>query len=156
MTASATESAFQNDILREMVAGGWVLGKADRYDRERALYPKDCLVEALKATGLPVETGSGARTPVQSHAPGPPKDPCAGGRLRQESRRVCRARGGAGVRPFQPSDRRWRRPRPLLPSLPRPTTRQWRWLFLSTQTRNGGSEMGGLTALCAVRYPAPS
>src|SRR5690606_37390231 len=43
MTASAKESAFQNDILREMVAGGWVLGKAEHYDRERALYPEDCL-----------------------------------------------------------------------------------------------------------------
>ena len=26
-----------------MVAGGWVLGSAERYDRERAIYPEDCL-----------------------------------------------------------------------------------------------------------------
>ncbi len=38
MTASATESAFQNDIIREMEAGGWVRGSADRYDRARALH----------------------------------------------------------------------------------------------------------------------
>ena len=38
MTASSKESAFQNDIIREMEAGGWVLGKADRYDRQRALH----------------------------------------------------------------------------------------------------------------------
>lgn len=48
MTASAKESAFQNDIIREMVAGGWVLGRPDRYDRERALYTEDCLAFVKK------------------------------------------------------------------------------------------------------------
>jgi type I restriction enzyme R subunit len=43
MTASANESAFQNDIIREMEKGGWVLGSTDGYDRKRALYPEDCL-----------------------------------------------------------------------------------------------------------------
>jgi len=43
MTASSKEVAFQNDMIREMVAGGWKLGKADHYDREKALYTEDCL-----------------------------------------------------------------------------------------------------------------
>ncbi len=43
MTASASESAFQQDIIRELVEGGWVLGSAAGYDRERALYTEDCL-----------------------------------------------------------------------------------------------------------------
>src|SRR3954462_5931499 len=43
MTASAAESAFQQDIIRELVEGGWALGNAAAYDRERALYTEDCL-----------------------------------------------------------------------------------------------------------------
>lgn len=42
MTASAAESAFQQDIVRELLEGGWVLGSAAGYDRERALYTEDC------------------------------------------------------------------------------------------------------------------
>lgn len=43
MTASAAESAFQQDIIRELLESGWVLGSAAGYDRERALYTEDCL-----------------------------------------------------------------------------------------------------------------
>jgi len=43
MTADAREAAFQNDILRELVDGGWVQGSANGYDRQRALYGDDCL-----------------------------------------------------------------------------------------------------------------
>ncbi len=43
MTASAAEAAFQKDILRELVEGGWVQGTAAGYDRARALYAEDCL-----------------------------------------------------------------------------------------------------------------
>ena len=43
MTASTAESAFQRDIIRELMEGGWVLGGAAGYDRERALYAADCL-----------------------------------------------------------------------------------------------------------------
>lgn len=43
MTASAAESAFQRDIVRELVEGGWMLGSAAGYDRDRALYTADCL-----------------------------------------------------------------------------------------------------------------
>lgn len=48
MTASSKEVAFQNDMIREMVAGGWVLGKADHYDREKALFTEDCLAFVKK------------------------------------------------------------------------------------------------------------
>ena len=48
MTASAAEAAFQADILREMVEGGWVQGTAANYDRARALYPEDCLAFVKK------------------------------------------------------------------------------------------------------------
>ncbi len=43
MTADAKERAFQDDIIREMVERGWVLGETAKYDRERALYTEDCL-----------------------------------------------------------------------------------------------------------------
>lgn len=43
MTADAREAPFQSDILRELVAGGWVQGSASGYDRQRALYVEDCL-----------------------------------------------------------------------------------------------------------------
>ncbi|MBK9266061.1 MAG: type I restriction endonuclease subunit R [Polyangiaceae bacterium] len=43
MTADAKEAAFQQDILNEMLAGGWLLGHSAKYDRENALYVEDCL-----------------------------------------------------------------------------------------------------------------
>ena len=43
MSADAKEAAFQQDIINELVAGGWQLGSPTGYDRERALYPADCL-----------------------------------------------------------------------------------------------------------------
>lgn len=43
MTADAKEAAFQLDIIREMLAGGWGIGDPTRYDRETALYTEDCL-----------------------------------------------------------------------------------------------------------------
>jgi len=51
MTASSKESDFQNDIIQEMLAGGWVRGDGGKknergepaYDREKALYTEDCL-----------------------------------------------------------------------------------------------------------------
>jgi type I restriction enzyme, R subunit len=43
MTADAKESAFQRDVINQMLAGGWVLGDAAKYDRENALYAEDCL-----------------------------------------------------------------------------------------------------------------
>ncbi|MFZ4662545.1 MAG: type I restriction endonuclease subunit R [Caldilineaceae bacterium] len=43
MSADAKEAAFQQDIIDQMVAGGWQVGDPKRYDRERALYPADCL-----------------------------------------------------------------------------------------------------------------
>ena len=49
MTADAKESAFQQDIINQMIAGGWLLGDPAGYDRERALYPADCL-EYVKTT----------------------------------------------------------------------------------------------------------
>ncbi|MGB1250548.1 MAG: hypothetical protein ACPG8W_08065 [Candidatus Promineifilaceae bacterium] len=43
MSADAKEAAFQQDIINQMVAGGWVQGNPADYDHERALYPADCL-----------------------------------------------------------------------------------------------------------------
>ncbi|MFA1562214.1 type I restriction endonuclease subunit R [Aliivibrio fischeri] len=37
------ERIFQDEMIAQMVANGWKLGKPDRYDRERALYCEDVL-----------------------------------------------------------------------------------------------------------------
>ena len=39
----AKESVFQNAIIEQMLAQGWVLGEAARYNRETALYEEDVL-----------------------------------------------------------------------------------------------------------------
>lgn len=41
--ASAKELAFQNDIIKQLVANGWLLGKPEHYNRELALYAEDVL-----------------------------------------------------------------------------------------------------------------
>lgn len=41
--SKASESIFQNDMIRQLKANGWLLGKADKYNRELALYPEDVL-----------------------------------------------------------------------------------------------------------------
>ena len=43
MSADAKEAAFQQDIIDQMVEGGWKLGDPASYNRERALYTSDCL-----------------------------------------------------------------------------------------------------------------
>ena len=43
MNADAKEAAFQQDIINQMIDGGWRLGDPAHYDRERALYTSDCL-----------------------------------------------------------------------------------------------------------------
>lgn len=44
MTPDITrEINLQNDIIHQMVANGWIVGKGDGYDRERALYVQDTL-----------------------------------------------------------------------------------------------------------------
>ena len=40
---NANESAFQQEIIAQLVAGGWQLGTPAQYDRQRALYTPDCL-----------------------------------------------------------------------------------------------------------------
>lgn len=49
MSADSKEAAFQQDIINQMVAGGWLLGEPSAYDRELALYTSDCLAY-VKAT----------------------------------------------------------------------------------------------------------
>ncbi len=39
----AKESTFQNDIINEMLAQGWLLGSPKNYNRERALYEEDVI-----------------------------------------------------------------------------------------------------------------
>jgi type I restriction enzyme R subunit len=40
---STKELIFQNEMIAQMEAKGWVCGKTDGYDRERALYSQDAL-----------------------------------------------------------------------------------------------------------------
>ena len=37
------EFIFQNEMIKELLAGGWLLGKPEKYNRELALYPEDLL-----------------------------------------------------------------------------------------------------------------
>jgi len=39
----ANELTFQNNMLKHLLANGWLLGKAEHYNRELALYPEDLL-----------------------------------------------------------------------------------------------------------------
>ena len=41
--SKANESTFQSDMIRQLLANGWLLGKAEHYNRELALYPDDVL-----------------------------------------------------------------------------------------------------------------
>ena len=43
MNTDAKEAAFQQDIIDQMVAGGWKLGEPAKYYRKLALYTEDCL-----------------------------------------------------------------------------------------------------------------
>jgi type I restriction enzyme R subunit len=40
---TAKEAIFQNDIIRQLQENGWLLGKAENYNRQLALYPEDLL-----------------------------------------------------------------------------------------------------------------
>ncbi|NKI70829.1 DEAD/DEAH box helicase family protein, partial [Collimonas pratensis] len=41
--SKANELTFQDDMVRQLLANGWLLGKAEHYNRELALYPEDVL-----------------------------------------------------------------------------------------------------------------
>jgi len=43
MSSKANEYTFQNDMVRQLQANGWLLGKPDNYNRELALYSEDLL-----------------------------------------------------------------------------------------------------------------
>ncbi|MEL7500035.1 MAG: DEAD/DEAH box helicase family protein [Planctomycetota bacterium] len=43
MNPDSKEAAFQQDIIEQMVAGGWQLGDPAKYDRKLAVYTEDCL-----------------------------------------------------------------------------------------------------------------
>lgn len=43
MSTKSTELTFQNDMIQQLVANGWLLGKPEHYNRELALYPEDLL-----------------------------------------------------------------------------------------------------------------
>jgi type I restriction enzyme R subunit len=43
MANIATELTFQNDMIRQLVTNGWLLGKPENYNRELALYEEDLL-----------------------------------------------------------------------------------------------------------------
>ena len=39
----ANEFTFQNDMIRQLIANGWLLGRPEGYNRELALYEEDVL-----------------------------------------------------------------------------------------------------------------
>jgi type I restriction enzyme R subunit len=43
-SSKANELTFQNDMIKQLVANGWLLGKPGNYNRELALYSEDLLV----------------------------------------------------------------------------------------------------------------
>lgn len=43
MSSKANEFTFQNDMISQLVANGWLLGKPENYSRELALYEEDLL-----------------------------------------------------------------------------------------------------------------
>ena len=43
MDNKANESVFQNDIISQLIANGWLLGKPEKYNRKLALYEDDVL-----------------------------------------------------------------------------------------------------------------
>jgi type I restriction enzyme R subunit len=43
MSSKANELTFQNDMIRQLLANGWLLGKPENYNRELALYSEDLL-----------------------------------------------------------------------------------------------------------------
>lgn len=43
MDSITQERVFQDDIIRQMQANGWLLGSPDGYNRETALYEQDVL-----------------------------------------------------------------------------------------------------------------
>lgn len=49
MENKTVESSFQNDSIKQLITNGWLLGKAENYNRELALYPED-LLGFVKAT----------------------------------------------------------------------------------------------------------
>jgi hypothetical protein len=38
MADQAAETIFQNDMIQQLLANGWLLGKSEHYDRKLALY----------------------------------------------------------------------------------------------------------------------
>jgi len=42
-SGKSNEFTFQNDMIKQLVANGWLLGKPDNYNRELALYEEDVL-----------------------------------------------------------------------------------------------------------------
>jgi len=39
----AREKAFQDHIIEQLAASGWLVGESAHYDKERALYPEDVI-----------------------------------------------------------------------------------------------------------------
>ena len=39
----AREKAFQDHIIEQLAASGWLVGESAHYDKERALYPEDLI-----------------------------------------------------------------------------------------------------------------
>lgn len=59
------ERNFQNNMLKHLVAKGWLLGTSENYNRELALYPEDLL-------GFVQDTQPGQWQKFRAHSPGQP------------------------------------------------------------------------------------
>lgn len=62
----ANELTLQNDMLKHLVANGWLQGTMEHYNRELALYPEDLL-------GFVQDTQLGQWQKFRAHSPSHPK-----------------------------------------------------------------------------------
>ena len=56
MNSKSQEVVFQNDIIDQMLAQGWLLGESNKYNKELALYPDD-VVAFVKGSQPEVSLG---------------------------------------------------------------------------------------------------
>ncbi|WP_143023450.1 hypothetical protein [Nitrosomonas ureae] len=54
-TGKANELTFQNDMLRHLIASGWLLGKAENYHRELAFIPQRSRTKVIRVRRHTVE-----------------------------------------------------------------------------------------------------
>ena len=48
----AREKAFQDHIIGQLAAQGWLVGESAHYDKERALYPEDLIAYVQESVSI--------------------------------------------------------------------------------------------------------